>query len=71
MHNKVVKIVGIPGMCSDDGRALTYGYNLYLNNYGGRGFYENARYFGGDDGNIKAREYAETNGYRIELEAVT
>lgn len=36
---KVAKIVGVACMCSDDGRALTYEWQLYLNDHNGAGLW--------------------------------
>lgn len=72
---KVAKIVGVPGMCSDDGRALTYGWNLYLNDHGGVGFWHggpalsnHASYHSTEEG---ARERATSLGYEVQMTAWT
>ncbi len=66
---KVAHIVGVPGMCSDDGRALTYGWNLYLNDHGGKGFWHggphspnHASYHRTED---EAKAFAEKHGYTL------
>lgn len=60
---KVATIVGKAGMCSDDGRALTYGWRIFLNDHGGRGFYREHYFSGSEDG---ARAYCNERGYNVQ-----
>lgn len=68
MAERVASIVGIPGMCSDDGRALTYYYQTYLNENSGKGFYR-------EGGNFSTEEAAEAHlvsqGYTVTSKAWT
>lgn len=68
---KVATLVGRAGMCSDDGRALTYGWDLYLNRNGGAGWYDSPLYFSGLNGEVEAIKYCEENGYNITSKAIT
>lgn len=62
MTKKVATIVGVPGMCSDDGRALTYGYRVQTNDWGGVGFYNEAGY---QPDEVSARKWCEDHGYTV------
>lgn len=70
-NSKVATLVGKAGMTSDDGRALTYGWDLYLNRNSGLGFYDSPLYFRGLNGEEEAIKYCEENGYTITSKAVT
>lgn len=61
-NQKVATIVGTAGMCSDDGRALSYYWRIFTNDSGGRGFY-NEHYFGGDE--TGARGWCAERGYDV------
>lgn len=49
MAQKVATIVGRPGMCRDDGSAITYYYQVQTNEYGGTGWYSEPRGFFNDE----------------------
>lgn len=66
---KVASICGRSGMCSDDGRAITYDWQLFLNDHGGQGFWHggpgypnHGRAF---DTEADARAYAGKLGYEV------
>jgi hypothetical protein len=67
--SKVASIVGHACMCSDDGRALTYEWQLYLNDHGGKGNWHGGPAFPNTcsryDTEEAARKEAEALGYRV------
>lgn len=65
---KVATIVGTPGMCSDDGRALTYSWRLQTNDCDGNGFYDERGRFPTEDA---AREWCDEHGYKVTSTAWT
>ncbi len=62
-NQKVATVVGRAGMCSDDGRALTYWWAVQTNDFGGRGFYTDPQ--GHFDTEQQARDWAALRGYAV------
>ena len=65
---KIANLVGTPGMCSDDGRALTYSWRLQTNDHDGRGFYDERGHFPTEQA---AQKWCEERGYIITKTAWT
>lgn len=63
---KVAIIVGEAGICSDDGRALTYAWRIMVNEHGGRGFYTDAKRIWNAP-ESEAREWCKQNGYHVNI----
>lgn len=66
--SNVARIVGRPGMCSDDGRALTYGWSLYTNEASGQGFWNSPHWHPTEEA---ARDWCSVNGYEVQMTAWT
>lgn len=67
--DKIARIVSRACMCSDDGRALSLEWQLFLNDYGGSGFWHggpgsprHGKTFGTE---ASARAEASRLGYRV------
>lgn len=65
---KVATLVGRAGMCSDDGRAITYYWQVQTNDNGGRGWYSDPQ--GCFDTEDQARAWAAAKGYEVTERAV-
>ena len=61
--SKVATIVGTAGMCSDDGRALTYYWRIFTNERGGVGFYREHLCQGEE---ATARKWCADRGYSVQ-----
>lgn len=63
IKEKVAVVIGRPGMCSDDGRAITYYWQYQTNEYGGKGYYSEPR--GHFNEASEARDAVEKLGYKV------
>lgn len=60
--SKVASIHGKPGMCRDDGSAITYFHQVYTNEYGGAGWYKERGIFNDEPA---AERWCCENGYTV------